>query len=358
MTATFSRRTLLKRTAGLASLAAAPTLAVPAIAAAPSKITSFRSTSKSWLWAPEDFAIAKGFFRDENLEVAVVATERAPNIDALLSRSADIVLTPPDQAMRVQMKGQPVRLIAGMVNKYASHIVVRKSVLAERKVTLDSPVADRVAALKRLKLATTGAGGAPDSLFRYLFADNGINPETDVQLVPVRGGGAAMLAALKQGSIDGFGLSSPTSDLAVRDFGAAYLFEMSTRPPPFFEDFLYIAVATTDRIIKERAADLNAYYRGLARALKTIGDHPEVYSEWAAGFFSDLDTNLFKQAFANNSKIYMSDPRPTEVQFRRTVEFMNRQTMSGVDDRIPSTFAFKDWADQQFADAHAKRVVR
>jgi NitT/TauT family transport system substrate-binding protein len=357
MTATFSKRDLLKRTAGLASLLAIPALAAPALAAA-SKITSFRSTSKSWLWAPEDFAIAKGYFRHENLEVSVVATERAPNIDALLSRSADIVLTPPDQAMRVQMKGQPVRLIGGVVNKYASHIVVRKALLAEKNVTLESSVADRIAALKGLKLATTGAGGAPDSLFRYLFADNGINPETDVQLVPVRGGGAAMLAALKQGSVDGFGLSSPTSDLAVRDFGAAYLFDMSTRPPPFFDDFLYIAVATTDRIIKERTDDLNAYYRGLARSLKTISEQPEVYSEWAAGFFSDLDPNLFKRAFANNSKIYMTDPRPTEAQFRRTVEFMNRQTMSGVDDRIPSTFAFKDWADQQFADAYATRAAK
>ena len=119
MTAAFSRRRLLTHTAGIASFAAVAAIAAPALSLEP-KITSFRSTSKSWLWAPEDFAIAKGFFRDENLEVSVVATERAPNIDALLSRAADIVLTPPDQAMRVQMKGQPVRLIAGLVNKYAS----------------------------------------------------------------------------------------------------------------------------------------------------------------------------------------------------------------------------------------------
>jgi NitT/TauT family transport system substrate-binding protein len=357
MTAAFSRRRLLTHSAGIASFAAVAAIAAPALSLEP-KITSFRSTSKSWLWAPEDFAIAKGFFRDENLEVSVVATERAPNIDALLSRAADIVLTPPDQAMRVQMKGQPVRLIAGLVNKYASHIVVRKSILEEKKVTLDSSVADRVAAMKGLKLATTGAGGAPDSLFRYLFADHGINPDTEVQLVPVRGGGAAMLAALKQGSVDGFGLSSPTSDLAVRDFGAAYLFDMSTRPPPFFEDFLYIAVATTDRTIKDRPNDLNAYYRALARSLRTIAEEPKVYSDWASGFFSDLDPNLFQKAFANNSKIYMADPRPTESQFHSTVEFMNKQVLSGKDDRIPSTFGFKDWTDLQFAEAYAKHEAR
>lgn len=316
--------------------------------AASAKLTSFRSTSKSWLWAPEDYGIARGFFKQEGIEVNVVATERAPNIDALLSRAADIVLTPPDQAMRVQIKSQPVRLIAGLVNKYASHIVIKTAVLKERGISENSPVTEKVAAMKGLRLATTGAGGAPDSLFRYLFAEHGINPDRDVQLVPVRGGGAAMLAALKQGAVDGFGLSSPTSDLAVRDFAASYLFDMSTKPPPFFEDFLYIAVATTDQTIKTRGDDLSAYCRGLSASLKSIAEKPEEYAAWARQFFSDLDPALFEKAFANNGKIYLQDISPTPEHFSKTVAFMNRQMLSGADDRIPSSFSFADWADTRF----------
>jgi len=41
----------------------------------------------------------------------------------------------------------------------------------------------------------------------------------------------------------------------------------STAPPPFFDDYLYIAVATTDRIIHERGKELAAYYRGLKKSL-------------------------------------------------------------------------------------------
>src|SRR6516164_9528981 len=41
----------------------------------------------------------------------------------------------------------------------------------------------------------------------------------------------------------------------------------STAPPPFFDDFLYIAVATTDRIIHERGKEFAAYYRGLKKSL-------------------------------------------------------------------------------------------
>ncbi len=345
-----SRRQLLGRSAACASLLGGRHFFAPALANTVT-IRSFRSTSKSWLWAPEDFAVAKGFFRDEGINVDVVATERAPNIDALLSQATDIVLTPPDQAMRVQVKGQPVRLIAGLVNKYASHVVVKKSILDEKRVSLSSPEADRVGVLKGLRLATTGAGGAPDSLFRFLFATHGINPDTEVQLVPVRGGGAAMLAALKQGAIDGFGLSSPTSDLAVRDFGGAYLFDMSTAPPVFFEDFLYIAVAATDRTINAKAGELQAYYRGLARALTVIRQDPKSYSDWSATFFSDLDSDLFKRAFDNNSKIYMADPKPTKDQFTRTVDFMNKQRVASSDANIPSTFTFEQWVDPRFANS-------
>jgi hypothetical protein len=60
----------------------------------------------------------------------------------------------------------------------------------------------------------------------YLIVEYGVNTETDVELVPVRGRGAAMFAALKQGTIDGFALSSPTSDVAGRDIGAAYLIDI------------------------------------------------------------------------------------------------------------------------------------
>ncbi len=349
---TISRRAVL---AGMACGAASTVIGRPALAAAPAQLTSFRSTSKSWLWAPEDYGIAKGFFKVQNLEVTVVATEKAPNIDALLSRAADIVLTPPDQAMRVQMQGQPVKLIAGMVNKYASNIIVRASLMGERGVTLLSPVAERVAALKGLKLATTGAGGAPDSLFRFLLCEHGLDPEKDVQLVPVRGGGAAMLAAFKQGAVDGFGLSSPTSDLAVAKFEGAYLFDMATAPPPFFEDFLYIAVATSDRLIKERPADLVAYYRGLNQSLISISQDPASFEQWAREFFPDLEATLFARAFANNSKIYMNNPRITTDQFLRNIEFMHKQTLAKRDPRIPDGFAFTNVVDQQIADASDKK---
>jgi NitT/TauT family transport system substrate-binding protein len=125
-----------------------------------------------------------------------------------------------------------------------------------------------------------------------------------------------------------------------------------------FNDFLYVAVASTVRNIDARQAELNSYYRGLARALKTIREQPEIYFEWASAFFSDLDPDLFKRAFASNSRIYVPDPRLTETQFGRAVEFLNKQNTPGTDSVVPPSFAFKDWADQRFADAYENEKSR
>jgi ABC-type nitrate/sulfonate/bicarbonate transport system substrate-binding protein len=223
---------------GIAGAGLAALLPPPAVAQA-ATLTSLRSTAKSWLWAAEDFAAGNGDFERASLRVSSSATGRGVNTDALLSGATDVLLGAATQTMRVQIPGRPVKMIAGMVNKYASHIVIKRQHLERAGVTENSPAEARAAALKGLKLGTTGAGAAPDALFRYVLGLAKLDPDREVQLVPIQGGGPAMLAAFERSAIDGFSLSSPTSDLAVTKFGGAYLFRMTRNPPPALADYLY-----------------------------------------------------------------------------------------------------------------------
>ena len=106
-----------------------------------------------------------------------------------------------------------------MVNKYASHVVIKKDILDKAGVTESSPVEAKAALLKGLTLGTTGPGAAPDNLLRFLISKANLDPEQDTQLVGIQGGGQALLASMERGVIDGFCLSSPTSDIAVSKFG-------------------------------------------------------------------------------------------------------------------------------------------
>lgn len=342
------RRLLLQ---GIASVAA--TSVVPrafAQAGTAGKLTSIRSTARSWLWSPEDYATQTRLFDKSGLSVALAATNRGVNQDALLSGAADILLGAPTQNMRVQIRKQPVKMICGFVNKYASNIVVKKTFADKAGVTEASPVLAKAAVLRGLRIGTTGPGAGPDQLTRYMMNLAKINPDREAQLVPVQGGPAAMIATFDKGQIDGFCLSSPTSDVAVSKFGGTYLFNMVNNPPPDLADYLYITASVTEKTIKDKPRELVTYCRGIALALKAIHGDRTAFRKWAREYFKDLDDSLFERAFANNAAMYMRTPVPTRGQFQRNVEFLDAELKLMNQPGIPGSFRFDDAWDLSFVE--------
>ena len=342
------RRLILKGIASASMLGAAPR----AFAQGPAKpkLTSIRSTARSWLWSPEDYASNTGLYDKAGLAVELAATNRGVNQDALLSGAADILLGAPTQNMRVQMRKQPVKMICGFVNKFASNIVVKKNFADKAGVTEASPVAAKAAVLKGLKIGTTGPGAGPDQLTRYMMNIARINPDREAQLVPIQGGPAAMIAAFDRGQIDGFCLSSPTSDVAVAKFGGVYLFNMVNNPPPDLVDYLYITAAVTEKTIKEKPKELIAYCRGIALALRAIHGDRAAFRKWARVYFKDLEDDLFERAFANNAAMYMKTPVPTRPQFQRNVEFLDAELKLLNQPGVPGGFRFDDAWDLSFVE--------
>jgi len=345
------RRGILRGTAGAGALALMAGL-VPGLgrAQAPVELKSMRSTAKSWLWAAEDFALGHGDFGRAGLKVEANATGRGVNVDGLMSGATDVLLGAATQTMRVQIQGRPIKMIAGMVNKYASHVVVKAAAMQKAGVTEASAVPDKARALKGLKLGTTGPGAAPDSLFRYLLGEGGLDPSRDVELVSIQGGGNAILAAFERGAIDGFCLSSPTSDLAVQKFGGAYLFNMARNPPPKLADYMYISVSVMEKTMAERRPHLVAYCKALAAALKAMHEQPDAFRAWAKTFFADMDAELFERAFANDGQIYARTPLISEAQFALNVEFLDRELKLLGQSGVPATFKYGDAYDMAIAN--------
>ena len=352
-----SRRSVLEGATALGVIGALQLAARPALALSPpGEAVSFRSSVKSWLWVVEDFANTSGLFEKAGLKVASTATTRGVNTDALLSDAADILIGAPTQTMRVQVKRQPITLVCGMVNKYASHVVVKADALEKKGVKESSPIDAKVAAMKGLKFGTTGPGAAPDALLRFLAEKGKLDPEKDLELVTIKGAGQGMLAALRQGQIDGFCLSSPTSDVAVKSFGAAYLFNMATNPPKELDDYLYIGATVSQKLIKEQPQKVVAYCKGIALGLKAInGDHA-AFEAWAKKFFDDMPEGVFEPAFASNGKIYVKDPRITEAQFKLNVQFLDREIKLSGEEGVPASFTYDKSVDNRFIEEALKSI--
>lgn len=316
------RRRLLK---GSAALAAATQFSPRVFAQAIPELQTMRSTAKSWLWAAEDYASSAGFFDKAKVKVVSNASNRGTNIAALAGSGVDIVLGDPGEAMRARGQNLPIKTFIGTVNKYASNVVIKKDTLDKLGVNESSPIDKKIAALKGLKLGTTGPGAAPDALFRWLCLEGKLNPNTDITLVPIQGGGPGMLAGLQQSVIDGFCLSSPTSDLAVQDRGCAYLFNMAVNPPEFHKDYLYICASAHENAIanKDRREALVRYCHGVALALKDIQSNPAGLKAWAEKWFEGLPPQIAQQSFEINSKIFFPNPVPTSALYQKNIDFIN-----------------------------------
>ncbi len=335
-----------------AALAGIATLAAPLVlrAQALPELRSIRATAKSWLWIVEDYANALGAFEKAGVKVQGNTSGRGVNVDTLLSNAAEILLGAPTVTMRVQVRRQPIKMICGMVNKYASHVVVKKAILDRLGVSEASPVLDKARALKGLRMGTTGPGAAPDFLLRNLLLRAGLKPDTDAQLITVQGGGPAMLAALERDVLDGFCLSSPTSDVAVSRSGAAFLFNMSRNPPPEFADYLYIAATVSDRLAAERGPQLVAYCKGIHAAQKAIQADRPGFKSWSQKFFGDMDPQIFERSFESDGGIFLPDPRITAAHFARNREVLVQELAMLNQDPAPAEFGYAQAVDPRFAD--------
>ena len=351
----FNRREIFKTISAFGTALALPSRLY---AQSVPEIQTLRSTSKSWLWAAEDYAAAKGFFDKVKVKVVSNASNRGTNVAALAGSGVDVVLGDPGEAMRARGEKLPIKTFVSTVNKYASNVVIKNTTLQQLGVDEKSAFEKKAAALKGLKLGTTGPGAAPDALFRWLGAQAKLDPNSDFRLVPIQGGGPGMLAALEQNIIDGFCLSSPTSDLAVKDRACAYVFNMALNPPDALKEYLYIIASTSEANLnnKEKREALIRYSQGIAMALKDINGDPKDFRVWADKWFEGLPPDIFGQSFEINSKIFYTNPIPKEENFKANVDFLNlvQKTMNA--DPIPSSLTFKDMYDTSVAEEAMKRL--
>ena len=336
-------------------LAAVSTLAAPAIAQAMPEIQTIRSTAKSWIWMVEDYAVTGGFFQQAGVKVTPNSSGRGTNMSALIGASVDVEWGDPGEALNAKKENLAFRTIGQTVGKFGSHVVVNKAVLDRLGVTEASPVEAKIAALKGLRMGDTGPGGAPDNLLRWLAVKGGMNPDRDLRLVPIQGGGPAIVAALSQQVIDGFCLSSPTSDLAVQKFGCAYLFNMVTNPPLELSPYTYIICNTAEKTLRERRDALVRYVTGLALAMKSMTDEPAKFKAFAIPFL-ELDPAIAELAFERNASMYYKTPEPTEAPFKTNLGFINTANKTAGLDPMPASLTFASMFDPSIASDAMKRL--
>ena len=260
---------------------------------------------------PAVAAIELGFFRAQGMDVElemVFPVGRA--MEALRDRRVDFVAGPAHATLSAFPGWQGAKLLVAL-SQHTFWLLVLRSDLEVRP--------GDVAAVKGLRI---GAAPEPDTALRRLLAEAGVDPAADdVALVPVPGSGDAGVSfgvhaarALEEGTIDGFWANAMGAEVAVRSgIGSVVLDPRRGLGPPAAKDFTFAALVTTDRLIEDSPAAVEAAVRAVVEAQRALRTDPSQAVAVGQRLFPPDEAGLIEDLVRRDTPYYAAEISPTSV---------------------------------------------
>ena len=138
------------------------------------QVIQLNEVTRSVFYAPQYVAIANGYFEEEGLELEITTGQGADKVmTAILAGQSDIGLCGPEAAIYVYNEGKEdyAQVFAQLTQKDGSLLVSKEPI--ENFKWED---------VKGKTVIPGRKGGVPYMTFEYVLKQNGINPETDVNL--------------------------------------------------------------------------------------------------------------------------------------------------------------------------------
>ncbi len=265
----------------------------------------------------------KGMFAKEGFEVEITPTAGdGPDVDALIAGSAQFTVSTPNRLLMSYEQGKPLLAIMNMANRNAIDCVINKQTAAKLGIDENTPLDQKLKAMKGLKAAGTRPGA-----FTYLVLVDyakraGLVPQQDVQILGI-GGHSAMLPALESGSIDIVCNTSPSTDLMVKRGKAIRFTYNSAGRDPAYDEFLFELLYVRPDYAKANPETVRAFCRALLAAIADIRDTPAkdqlpLLKKW----FSGVDEDVLVQSLETLKPIFRRDGRVTPESLRKATEFL------------------------------------
>ena len=275
-------------------------------------------------FAPLYHAQSAGYFADEGLEVEVVVAIGAGSLHAVWSRDAQFAIGPGLYQLLAYEKGQPLLAVMSILTRNVINIVMHKDAARLKGITDKSPLAEKIKALKGLKIS----GGTPGGFFDQILIDYcrkaGLDPQRDVQITAV-GDLQGLIVSLEHRHIDVFAAGTPIPETAVaRGFGVMVV-DNSLGEDPDFAEFMMDVVMVAPDTVKRRPDLVRKVVRALLKSNAWLLDHP---SEEAVAMMrpvlSRIEPSLILAGLQKTRLSIPRDGRITERAVTLTQDFLRR----------------------------------
>ena len=248
------------------------------------KKISVNEVARSVFYAPQYVAINKGFFEEEGIEIELTTGQGADKVmTAVLAGQSDIGFAGPEAAIYVYNEGKEdySEVFAQMTKRDGSFLV--------SKTDTDNFSWND---LKGKTVIPGRKGGVPYMTFEYVLKQNGINPETDVNLDDSIKFDL-MAGAFAGGDAEYVTLFEPTASM-TEDAGKGYVVasvgEASGEIP-------YTAYFAKKSYIEENEDIIQGFTNAIYKGQQWTKEHTaEEIAEVIQDFFPDTDLDMLTKS--------------------------------------------------------------
>jgi NitT/TauT family transport system substrate-binding protein len=215
-----------------------------------------------------------GYFADEGLdmEVLTLTTGGGPETQALIAGDVQFGATGTTILIASYQEGTPLLGIVSLLNRMNMHLAMRSDVVQAKGIGPQTPLRDKLAALRGTTIGVTRLGSLTDQVARYYVQKAGLKPGEDVTILAV-GTGTAMMAALDNRLVDVVVDSTAALGEAVDQGLAIVVVSAASGEDPDLNDYLQQLITVRPDYARDNPETVRKVVRAVVRANRWVSEH-------------------------------------------------------------------------------------
>lgn len=274
--------------------------------------------AQSILFSPIYVAADQGYFTEQGLDLKTTVVAGPGTVSAVLSGSAEFGVIGGSVIVAAAAKNQRLLVIGNTQDKFTTEMVLRKEAVDKIKIAGDANDVTRAKGLRNLTIAVDAVGGLPHSYLRYIAKRAGVDPETGITVTPMQP--PSMVAALKQGTIDGMVFSQPFTLVAVNNGGVLW-FSGVRGDFPETAPHAYNTVFSKAEYCEKNSDNCQKVMNAVNKALTFMKEKPNAALASVRKVFPDMDAELLAKSFEMTVKVAQTKATVTDDMMKKTLAY-------------------------------------
>ncbi|GGE31710.1 ABC transporter substrate-binding protein [Agaricicola taiwanensis] len=294
--------------------------------------------SNSFAYGGMRVAEHAGILEKNGIKAEIVVAESGnAATTALISGSAEVAASGPEQVIAAAARGQKIVILGNLYRGLSGSLVLSEPIAKKMTVKRDAPVVERLRALDGLTIATPSATSA------YTVPLKTFAEMNDVKINFTYMAQSAMPAALKTGAINGMMAGSPYTDAGVlASGGTLWIDGTGGELPEEVEPTSSTVLQTTEEFAKTNPDVVKRLIKSLEDLKEMIAQDPDGVKAAMSKAYPKLDKSTIDSVFERNSANW-AQPEYTMAQIQKELGFVKTQgRIQGADKIVPESLLYSN----------------